>query len=1143
MFRYLTKEWWKDFLITVPTNEGSKEIHDGQKFESLVAILLKEMYRNQNINWTKTPMTHDGAHDFWAKDQDGNFLWAECKNYEKSISLKTIASTIVMVEIKDISKILFFSYSPINKNTKENLMLYAKNANREVCFFDDVNLENLIFQYRKSVFKTFFKGFKITAQMNLDYSPYIFTRYGKGIHISTDNKQNPRRISAKLNDIIYICIGIVNNHPNCELNFSISLSKPNDIEHFTYLDTPDKTDSIINLNISDSILPGASRLYPFFFKLKIFKSEIKLPEIAVTCKSPFFNETKTINAPVIECSNLYVTELMGSQYKNQLTNFREYLNQGHFCVNILEGVSGVGKTRMLNEYMNILLSYHYQIISFIGINGDTSSAQIIKEIIYNIYNLSEDFIIESFKESQQYPEEFGSDITLVLQILQELTNSDDSLSLLKNKKFAFIYEKLVNSKVGILIDNIQYFDEVLINFLGDLCYYCKNANRECNTILVLTHNTDYETSQILLKFYSQLQILKDSINITVKKSLLEGFKVTESEPTQALNYLKALIAVEDDELDSELNKIVKISSGNPKYMLEIVEYLQQRCILEFHNNFLVITDHKAFSKQLELLPDNIQDTIQERWNLIKNELNQKLHNAYLILSAIHFWRNCSGELLEKLLMDTDLLDFLEKRGIIQQKTSKESTNYIFEHDLIECFFSKQEKFSSLIIDYIREHDLLDILKPDLETWQIYYIKLDISDLDENLLYTTMTHICEGSIEIPFKWGLNFYNHLIQYLIKYFEKCQNEELLLGASRTICLKIKNVYGAMAAETQYKQLYNFFESCLSQQRYLNKEYLNFVNGYTENLLHMDREEVVNIYKKQIAALKPYSNQYPDILGMLYNRIYVYYKDKRPEEEMHHYFFYCQKICEKYHLHELEMLNYFDAGNYYLYEEKKINLLINNWEKALKIYDNKHFEDAFLFISKKKIQLDFIKKTYESTYKKIELARHYLIDNENGYEQSLFFSKSLAVLEAIFYLLTDSENENLQYCLSQALEYNVQMESTKLFNIYFLYAKMFYFRQQYAKMIFYYERSLQNLNNCSGMYCKNFLNQVIFEDFEYKLSCLELKKISIDCDSFQQKKTLKLWRQIKSKSKLELEQYVENFKTRSNISSIDEKDGYIFL
>ncbi len=98
--KYLVEEYWKNFFKRVKTKNGKEKIiHDGHKFEELIGELLNLLY--QDVHWEKTKMTHDGSKDFLGQKEDGSFIWAECKNYRDKVSLKVVAPTLVMAEIKD----------------------------------------------------------------------------------------------------------------------------------------------------------------------------------------------------------------------------------------------------------------------------------------------------------------------------------------------------------------------------------------------------------------------------------------------------------------------------------------------------------------------------------------------------------------------------------------------------------------------------------------------------------------------------------------------------------------------------------------------------------------------------------------------------------------------------------------------------------------------------------------------------------------------------------------------------------------------------------------------------------------------------------------------------------------------------------
>ncbi len=1143
MFQYLTKEWWDEFSKTIIDSKSGepKKIRDGEKFEKLIELLLKEMYKSKNIVWEPTPTTHDGSKDFRAYDSNGKLLpiWAECKNHSKKIELKSISPTIVMAEINDISEILFFSYSPINKNTKEKLTLYANKSNKKIMFFDDVNLEKLIFTYSNVVFKEFFKKFKFPPKKYFDVQPDIFLKYGKGINPTADNNFQAKRLYIKLNDIIYVGIGIINNLSDEGLHISIDFAELNDINYIEYLDSDIKRSDSTTIKIEDMIEPGRACFYPLFFKIVIYKKKLLFPQIKVQYQSSYINEQKIIDVPEVWCSKLYVTSLMGSQYRKFVEEFeKEHLGLFHFELCVIEGKSGVGKTRMLYELITVLLKNHYQILNFSGINGDISSIQVIREIIYSLYNLSEDLIIESLKEPHHYKATYGDDTLQILQILQGLTINTDLSFLEKNK--VFVFEKILNTRVGILIDNIQYFDNILINFIKDLYLYAKNINRESHAILIITHNTDYAVPNALTDLFCVAFLHKNNFHVSSKKYLLEGFKCEE--PEQALGYLKAIVSVHDHSLDTQLNKIVSITSGNPKYILEIIEYFEQKKILGFQNGLLIVRDYKKFSEELGNIPNEVENVIAKRWNLVKQIMAKHIDELYLILSAVHFWRNCNNSILESLLLDIKLAEYLTRYGFLYATTENNFQYFDFEHDLIENYFVKDKNFNFLIIHYVVNNNLFAELFPYCSEWQRHIIESYHPANLTNTLDAMVQGITFHHIEVPFKWGITYYIYIIRYLLKNYKIYSKKEQIIGALKMICLYIKNTYGTSVAFVQYKYIYNFLERELDDNRYLNRAYLQFIDGYTENLLHMGYKDIIDIYDKQIDVLKYHSKEYPDVLGMLYNRKYVYYKNKRPEEEVHKYFVFCQKICEKYNLKELKMLNLFDAGNYYLYDEKNIDKLKHYWENAIGIYEIEKFKDAFLFTTKKKIQLCLIKKDYKNISNNLDEVKRYFLYDKQMQEQTLFFQKYFSVLKAIYYEINNIYNDELTVELSQALDYNVLMNNKELFNIYYLYAKMFFYKKDYANMILYYELGLDNLEEHFYLYLKDYFKKVIFDDLKYKLLQLYYKKIVLESKMFKREDTLGIWNHIKTYDENTLLKLISDFKTRSTIASPDGKDGYLF-
>lgn len=398
MFKYLTEYYWNNFMKTQIIDGEEKIIHDGQKFEKLTKALLNQMY-GKKIKWHSTNKTHDGNRDFYAVDDLGNKLWAECKNYSKKIELKTIAPTIVMAQISYVDEILFFSYSEINRQAKQKLSIYASQNSKKIFFYDDYELEKIIFKYREKILPVFFPNFKQNEPIVFDLDPYSFVKSGVGICVSAEETTAPDVFCARLNDIIYVGVGILSRIPNKEIKIQIGIKAENDLLYLKQLDPTFSKDDIIYSGENDIIQPMSANFHVFYFVVSNYKEKIKLPDFFIRYNIDDSPKETILCTPLIKVDSLFLSELMGCTYQNIVNYFsNKFFSNDYVKVLYLKGESGVGKTRMLSEFTSVLVRNRYQIINFQSLPDDKTGLHIVKEIIYKLYNLSEEVIIESLKE-------------------------------------------------------------------------------------------------------------------------------------------------------------------------------------------------------------------------------------------------------------------------------------------------------------------------------------------------------------------------------------------------------------------------------------------------------------------------------------------------------------------------------------------------------------------------------------------------------------------------------------------------------------------------------------------------------------------------------------------------------------------------
>lgn len=1125
--KYLTEKYWDYFFKTIVCRGKEKTIHDGKHFEELTLALLEKLYQNEGITWSPTQETHDGNRDFYAQNLMGEILWAECKNYHKSIELKNIAATIVMVQLNNVSEILFFSYSPINKNTKKKLTIYANQNDKKIFFYDDVNLENLIFNYRESIIPCFFKGFCYTPDMQLDYAPHIFTKYGNGIIVSTTETKACEVIYSQLNDIIYIGIGIFNRNPRQILHIKLAIGKEYDLEYFELLDIHYNREKIPDYEINATLMPLEAGFYTIFFRISVYKETLKLPNLILHYTTEDSSSKYELSTATIKVDHMFLTGLMGAPYYNLLSEFEnKFFTVCSLKAVYLRGKSGVGKTRMLYEYTNILLKQKYQIITFTSVSQEMSSIYVIKEIIYKLYNLSEELIIESLKNPISHENILGDEMPMIIEMLQNIVQSN--LNAIEQYK-TLIFEKIIKTQVAIIVDNIQYFDEILIDFLNSYCLYAQNVNRPNRSIIIITQNIDYYESPKLNELTLVLKALSENNFMKVSIEEVKGF-----DAKQALGFFKAVVAFEDGTLNDILLQIVEKANNNPQLILETAKYLRQKDIIKTENDCLLIKNYSYFKTELKDFPLENDNIIERRWKIyIKKKSDKK--NIMILLSAVHFFQKITRHLCKEIKIDPDCLDELCKAGFLKRNTHNEFT---FEHDIIESFFMKEHDFSFLIIDYLLKIEYATI---NIRTWQKNLLDIKKQQISVCELEVLLNCFCNMNLIVPYKWQIIYYDAIINFFLLNYDNINNKKLLIYGFHHTCINIKNTFGTEVAIQIYNIIYDTLERKMGNERYQCIQYLEFLDGYTENMLHSGIDDVISIYHKEINELEKYPDLFPNILGKLYNRIYVFYKDKVKEQHVHGYYLKCDQICQKHNLYELQMLNYFDAGTYNLYQNYDKDKLISFWSKAFEIYIREEFDDAFLFVKRKKIQLHFLTQQFDLIEQELKEAQNYLDLFHSNIQQSLYFYKNFSVLYVTYLLISNTNYKDLPWHLSKALDYSEQMNKSVMYNIYFLYAKYYYLINDIPNMIIYYEMSLNAIEEKKNYIYYDVFKKIIYDDFSFKVASLLLSKNEIDESMCKNGISIEIYNKFNNYTLKMLENYIGLFRTVSVIASYNYKDGYI--
>ena len=1058
--KYLTDEYWESFLKEKKDKDGKiVKVRNGEKFERLVEKLLNLMYDGENIEWEKTHTTHDGNKDFIGKKDDGSAIWAECKNYNEKISVKTIAPTLVMAEIDDIQEILVFSYSEINSSAKKKLIQYANKREKNIYFYDDINLEQILFKHRTKIFKLYFPDFKDNISITEKIEPYIFQCSMPGIYYDKDDI-GVNEFSVKLNELFFIGVGIVNNNLDKALKIRLKFHKNNDLKNLEIVDKNIDQSKKFNWESKLVIPPGKAEFIKLYFKVITFQNEIKIPSIQICFEDKSYKD-RIISFKKILCKQTFSTPFIGSQYQNNLKNLiSNTINKGRLSLGIVYGKSGVGKSRFLNEALSKYLSQHYQILNFTVDSLSKDSMAMLKEFLYYIYNIVPEMTTEFFVENEENIK--GIENYIVLQLLKCL--HDQNLTEVKNfiDQYKYlVYDKILSQKIVLIIDNLQFAEPFFIDFIYDLCIYGKDRKKNSNFVLLISYNEDYFHSNSLKKLIILAEEMRNSYELNSSVHSIEGFyKNTgeEKEHYQSLGFLKELIHT-TYENNIYLSMIVKKANHIPKSIENIVYLLMNKNVLEIENNYSVIKNYEKFYETINNLPDSFEKTFELRLNHFLNYEKLCKNDIMFILGAIHFLGCLSEKEFVDLNLNIETVKKLEKYNFITYDNYGCTKKYNFEHDLYENYFTKHYKLTDVFIGYVLENNNITYKFND---WQkclfyIYDSNNHFGDIKETL-YKIPTFVKK----VPFKVKRFFYNKVINYLSESSLSEDNFDDYIYCINAINQDCKNSLGTKFSKEMYEQIYKIISNKSIKDRESSVQYREFINDYCEVLLQTSDKDVIEIYNERIRFFSNDVENNYIILASLYNRVYVFYKLSKKEKTVHQHLENSQELCDKYNLIYQEAENLFDEGNYYLYLPDKKDKIIECWTKGCSIYcDNKEaLERLTLNVYKKGIQIKLLQHNYDNAEDLIDKAFDY-IETGKYNQQSLFFYCHLYYLKAVYCFLT--KKLSIAECnkiLDSAARYNNMLNNKKTHNIYFLYAKLYYESGNFPEMFINYGLALQNIN-----------------------------------------------------------------------------------
>ncbi len=970
--RPIPLKYWSQIL-----SKDSRE--QGAKFENLVEDLLKVKY--DSLAWQATQATHDGKRDFFSSkpkfddlEEGGSFdYWAECKCYTSNLSIDDIGSTILYAFLREPHVLLIFSYSPLNKNALSTIGS-IKGKELDVKCFDGKLLDNELLKHDHILKKHFSVSQADLLPANSSKTAETYINISRDVLKYEFNDQISRRLiegseDIFLNETFALDISVRTLVDKATV-FEIEIENLKEaVKYFDVLDI----DFLKSGKKQVEVKLGQIGQYRLCFKLaNAFKQTVFQIRIKIKTLDQDFWEVKKVKirciwlmrAPLLGQAHRYLTELIQPRIKNRHTQI---------CFNIY-GRSGVGKSRLLHEVTNELISRNIKIIDF---QGQKNSVLPFREFFKEIVSKVEHLPLLKLKKTHSivnslHTMSFGRRV-----VYDDTFDFESDLEVCAN----YLENMAIPASLAIIIDNVQFLSEPILQFLNLLLIQRSSVS----SILFFTcFNTDFvvpHTGNEAKSLFESLKIKSTDLRGDFLSLEISGFNTSQAE-----EYLYSILP-DLENFPETSRKLLQASNQevtdqefiSPLFLEQTLWHLKSNNVIKPDKSGVYFESIELFNQEIRKLPSNINQLFLVRVDFLRE---QERSSEYLrVLYLLFVFRDFPAHWINSFEIIPADLDYLIESGFVSKV---HNLNYRLYHKQLEVFldsvsFQASTDVLSKAIQFIELKGLQD-------QYAITYFLLEYDLLQANRQILSLPYVLDQyeknciDINVVLRVSDKVFNILMAENTSLNHK-DEIKLFIGC----CEYIKTYRSFRSAMSLYKKAYT--KLLLLQEQYLNsgKGYFEFIHRFVNSYLslHMDLEAQLLI-KRSLQVIDKF--EFPSekvketLLAKLLNRLCVTHKSLNAPHEAERVVQQSISIAKKYHNIELEIKNYVDYGYLYYKDKQKNELLFDTWNKAIHTFFDYKQEGKYDMVSSREVSIHFhaslvklIKNEYEDCRKLVDEGLFY--------------------------------------------------------------------------------------------------------------------------------------------------------------------------
>lgn len=783
-----------------------------EEFEDICYEYASIKYNSDIYEVSITERRKDGGRDIIITDLvNTKVTWGECKHHKNSVGLDSIGKNVVLAITNQLNKIIFFSVSSVTPNTKHEILCAAKIHGFDVLFLDGTELDREIAGNKQLLNKYFKESFELfNPNTNTLVIDVCIDEFENAYNDTFYSDSKYYRLENGLDFYVHIFL------KNCySLNIDsiqINIPQQTDCHFYTLNESIDKLNSFCDTVLTlHGIALNAQQV-------------ISLPQITINYLLNQETKHSFIELGELDSKGICKIPLSGShniEYLASIDSLRKQVINGHTRIIYLRGISGSGKTRMLEEISSLMIQRAFmpvyidalkykknflfremirQLLCIPHLNSQNSFEEHEFEILLNKYHIS-------------FP-----DITSIYKFIWGKKNI--SATILGDFIYQCITKAPVTSKLYIQIDNIQSMDE---ETQGSILFLCSKIIKEKSHVcFAFTLNTSYARIS----------------NKTPLVQYLENQRFHEDNPVMLPHTMKKLDEASRQYIvkeclhmsDSYEKEIAEIANQSGALPLDILLFCKMLCnsnCFIWNDNMREIQDPEKFSENLSMLPNAISSIIQIRLDAIYEVYPNKKNIRKLFQLILFFTNRLPFKIADSFGISKELISKLKEDLIIVQDSDAYISffhdnyyRYFLKHGEEYCFNSRE---LSKLLKFSEEY--VDELGPTMAVNQVKCLYLlnkkdDFQQLAKKLLY-------------EFK-ALGFYAEIVTLSSFYLSKTraqqyQNDRLLFLIEKAVAQLeavsfVQGINTLKDIETKIKSMKFIYDNQL-----VGKFYHQFVNSYT--------------------------------------------------------------------------------------------------------------------------------------------------------------------------------------------------------------------------------------------------------------------------------------------------------------------------